>query len=177
MVRIPPSDLSKSIEDVIDERAWESFEGKFGPDKKFIIAIRNVKPKGDGRIVHGDGAVYQTVEFDQLVCTFKEGEIIDGIVVQIAKYGAFISIGPLDGLLHVSQIGDDVFDVDVVNKRIVGKEKGRTLTVGDKVRVRVISISINEKVPKDSKIGLTTKQPGLGKPEWIAEDSKKKDSA
>ena len=78
VVRIPPKDLDEDIDDVIDRLTWESFEGKFGPDKTVTIAINNVKTEGPGRIVHGDGAVYQTVKFDQLVFKPKENEIVEG---------------------------------------------------------------------------------------------------
>ena len=40
-------------------------------------------------------------------------------------------------------------------------------------RARIVTISINEISPRESKIGLTMRQPGLGKHEWIAEDQNK----
>ena len=178
VVPIPPARLSEDIDKVIDELTWKQCEGQFGPDKSITILIKNVRPKGPGRIVHGDGSVYQTVEFDQVVFKFKENEIIQGQVVQITKYGAFIKFGPLDGLLHISQVMDDRVDVDEENRRLVGKESGRTLNIGDIVRARIISMDINEKNPQDSKIGLVTRgQVGLGKLEWIEEDEKKRSVA
>ena len=72
---------------------------------------------------------------------------------------------------------DDRVDIDEVNQRLVGKETGRTLSVGDKVRARVVSIDLNDKNPQDSKIGLTMRQPGLGKFQWIEEDNTKKKEA
>ena len=65
------------------------------------------------------------------------------------------------------------FDTDVGNQRLVGKESKRELRVGDKVRARVVTISLNEISPRESKIGLTMRQPGLGKHEWIVEDQNK----
>src|SRR3972149_6368609 len=62
---------------------------------------------GKGRIVHGDGAVYQSVKYDAVVFTPQLQEIVDGTVVEILKFGAFIRFGPLDGLLHISQVMDD----------------------------------------------------------------------
>ena len=94
-------------------------------------------------------------------------------MVEVLNFGAFIRFGPLDGLLHVSQIMDDHVDIDEGNQRLIGKESGRTLAVGDKVRARVVSIDLNEKTPQDSKIGLTMRQPGLGKLEWIEQDANK----
>ena len=73
-------------------------------------------------------------------------------------------------MLHVSQVQDDHINTDVGNQRLVGKETKRELRVGDKVRARIVTISLNEISPRESKIGLTMRQPGLGKHEWIIED-------
>ena len=174
IVRIPPSELNEDIEKVIDALTWESFEGKMGGDKDVTVLIKNVRPIGPGRIVHGDGAVYQTVRYEQVVFKLKDNEIIKGVVVEILKFGAFVRFGPLDGLLHISQVMDDRVDIDETNQRLIGKESGRSLSVGDIVKARVISIDLNEKNPQDSKIGLTMRQPGLGKLQWIEEDQKSK---
>ena len=174
IVRIPPVELKEDIDKVIDNLTWETYEGRLGEDKTFTVLIRNVRTVGPGRIVHGDGAVYQTVKFDQIVFKPRENEIIEGVVVEILKLGAFVRFGPLDGLLHISQVMDDRVDIDETNQRLVGKETGRYLAVGDVVKARVVSIDLNEKNPQDSKIGLTMRQPGLGKIEWLEEDHKKK---
>ena len=174
IVRIPPVELKEDIDKVIDNLTWETYEGRLGEDKTFTVLIRNVRTVGPGRIVHGDGAVYQTVKFDQVVFKPRENEIIEGVVVEILKFGAFVRFGPLDGLLHISQVMDDRVDIDETNQRLVGKETGRFLAVGDVVKARVVSIDLNEKNPQDSKIGLTMRQPGLGKIQWLEEDHKKK---
>ena len=174
IVRIPPVELKEDIDKVIDNLTWATYEGRLGEDKTFTVLIRNVRTVGPGRIVHGDGAVYQTVKFDQIVFKPRENEIIEGVVVEILKFGAFVRFGPLDGLLHISQVMDDRVDIDETNQRLVGKETGRYLAVGDVVKARVVSIDLNEKNPQDSKIGLTMRQPGLGKIEWLEEDHKKK---
>lgn len=177
VVRIPPAELKEDISNVIDTLTWDAYEGKFGADKTIAVLIRNVETVGPGRIVHGDGAVYQTVKFDQLVFKPKENEIIEGVVVEVVKFGAFVRFGPLDGLLHISQVMDDRVDIDSDNQRLIGKDTGRVLGIGDVVRARVVSLDLNEKNPQDSKIGLTMRQPGLGKLEWIEEEHKKKGEA
>lgn len=176
-VRIPPKNLGEDISEAIDNLTWDTYEGKFNEDKSLTVLIKDVEPVGPGRIVHGDGAVYQTVKFNQLVFKIKDNEVVEGVVVEILKFGAFIRFGPLDGLLHISQVMDDRVDIDESNQRLVGKESGRSLSVGDKVRARIVSIDLNEKNPQDSKIGLTMRQPGLGKIQWIKEDNTKKEEA
>jgi DNA-directed RNA polymerase subunit E' len=172
IVRIPPSKLDEEIKKVIDALTWESFEGRIGNEKDVTVLIRNVRPVGPGRIVHGDGAVYQTVKYDQIVYKLKDNEIIEGVVVEILKFGAFVRFGPLDGLLHISQVMDDRVDIDETNQRLIGKDTGRNLSVGDIVKARIVSIDLNEKNPQDSKIGLTMRQPGLGKLQWLEDERK-----
>ena len=173
MVRIPPDRLDEDIGKVTMELAHQAFEGRMGPDQKLVVLITNLELIGDSRVVHGDGAVYQPVPMDMLLFDVKIQEIIEGVVDQITEYGAFIRFGPLDGLLHVSQVQDDHINTDVGNQRLIGKETKRELRVGDKVRARVVTISLNEISPRESKIGLTMRQPGLGKHEWIIEDQNK----
>jgi DNA-directed RNA polymerase subunit E' len=174
VVRIPPADLKEDIEAVIGDLTKGMYEGKFAEDKTMTVLINNVETVGPGRIVHGDGAVYQTVKYDQLAFKPRDNEIIEGVVCEVVKFGAFVRFGPLDGLLHISQVMDDRVDIDADNQRLIGKDSGRFLVIGDKVRARIVSLDINEKNPEDSKIGLTMRQPGLGKLEWIDEDQKKK---
>lgn len=177
VIRIPPAELGDDPEKVVNEQTWETYEGRLTEgDKAFTVLIKNVRAEGYGRIVHGDGAVYQTVKFDQVIFKPRDNEVVEGVVVEILKFGAFVRFGPLDGLLHVSQIMNDRVDIDEVNQRLVGKETGRYLAVGDIVRARIVSVDLNEKNPQDSKIGLTMRQPGLGKLEWLKEDRDKQAS-
>ena len=173
-VRIPPDRLAENLDQTVEELAKESFEGKVEGSDSLTVLVRNIKREGPGRIVHGDGAVYQKVDFESLIFKPMLQEVIEGNVVEILKFGAFVRFGPLDGLLHISQIMDDRIDVDDTNQRLFGKDTKRDLKVGDRVRARIVALSINERNPRESKIGLTMRQPGLGKVEWIEEERKKK---
>ena len=177
VVRIPPDMLGENLGEVIDQLAWEAYEGKIEENDMLTVLIRNVEPIGLGRIVHGDGAVYQKVRFQALVFRPLIQEIVEGTVCEVLKFGAFVRFGPLDGLLHISQVMDDRIDVDSDNQRLIGKDTKRDLKVGDKVRARIVALSLNERNPRDSKIGLTMRQPGLGKLEWLEEDREKKGEA
>ncbi len=173
VVRISPERLGEDLTDVINMLSWESFEGKIEGSDSLTVLVTNVEQMGLGRIVHGDGAIYQKVKYDALVFRPMLQEVIEGTVVEILKFGAFVRFGPLDGLLHISQIMDDRIDVDPDNGRLQGKDTKRDLKVGDKVRARIVALSLNERSPRESKIGLTMRQPGLGKLEWIDEERKK----
>ena len=173
VVRIPPDRLGEDIDELARELTRSTYEGKVASDKSFTLLATNVERLDEGRIVHGDGAVYQKVAFDAVVLRPMLQEVVDGEICEVMKFGAFIRFGPLDGLLHISQVMDDRVDVDVDNQRLVGKDTKRDLRRGDHVRARIVAASINERSPRESKIGLTMRQPGLGKFEWIEEDRRK----
>jgi len=173
VVRIPPERLGPRLENVMTELAQQQFEGKLVDGQNLMVMIREVKPVGEGHIIHGDGGVYQEVEYQALLFRPEIQEVVEGNVVEIRKFGAFVRFGPLDGLLHVSQIMDDRVNIDEHNQRLVGVETKKDLKVGYKVRARVVSLSLSEISPRDSRIGLTMRQPGLGRLEWIVEAHRK----
>ena len=63
-------------------------------------------------MIHGDGGMYQKVEFDAHFMPMLQ-EVIDGVVCEVVEFGAFCHIGPLDALIHMSQIMNDYVEVDV----------------------------------------------------------------
>lgn len=122
-----------------------------------------------GKIIPGDGATYHKVSFSLLTFYPKIQEIVEGEVVEIADFGAFVRIGPIDALLHVSQLMDDFISYDEKQSVLQGKETKRKLMSGDQVRVRITAVSLG-RAGTSGKIGVTARQPFLGKLEWIDTD-------
>lgn len=172
-VRVPPNRLGEDIVEVIKDLLWDQFEGRLDRDYGMLIGIEEINDIGEGRIIEGDGAVYFDVEFTAIVFKPLLHEVVEGQVVEVVDFGAFVSIGPFDALLHMSQITDDYMVYDEKNKRLVGKETGKSLAEGDLVRARIVALSLKERDPERSKIGLTMRQPWLGNLKWIEEDIKK----
>jgi DNA-directed RNA polymerase subunit E' len=127
----------------------------------------------DGILYPGDPATHHDVEFDALTYMPNVEEIVNGEVTEIAEFGAFVRIGPIDGLVHVSQITNDFLSFDRKAQAFVSRKSGRMLKKGDAVYAKISTISMKNSV-KDSKIALTMKPEGLGKFEWINEDEKVK---
>jgi DNA-directed RNA polymerase subunit E' len=155
----------------------KTFEGTMRKNHGIIVVADNITPVGNGIVIHGDGAMYQKVAFDALTFKPELQEVIDAVVCEIVEFGAFCHIGPLDALVHMSQIMNDYVEVDAENEIITGKEKKFVLKTGDSIRARVVAVSLNELSSRESKIGLTMRQPALGSYEWIyapIEEEKKK---
>lgn len=169
-VRVPPERMGDDLNTVILDELQEQFEGSVDKEMGIFIAVTGVDRIGEGEIVYSDGGVYYDVDFDAVVLRLDSQEIVEGIVVETTSFGAFISLGPIDAMLHMSQISDEYIDYDEKNSRIICKDSGRSLGVGDTVRARVVALSLNERDPRETKIGLTMRQIGLGSLSWIEEE-------
>lgn len=170
MVRVPPQRLGEKLEKVILDVLQEQLEGSIDKEIGIFICVTKVGEVGEGEIVPGDGGVYYNVKFEAVVLRLALQEVIEGIVVETTSFGAFVSLGPIDAMLHVSQISDEYINYDEKNARLICQESKRFIGVGDVVRVRVVTLSLNEREPRDSKIGLTMRQAGLGTALWLEEE-------
>jgi DNA-directed RNA polymerase subunit E' len=176
-IRIPPEMFGEDLEKVVEKTVQKTFEGTMRKNHGVIVVADNIKPVGEGVVIHGDGAMYQKVTFDALMFKPELQEVLDGIVCEIVEFGAFCHIGPLDALIHMSQIMNDYVEVDSENELIVGKENKKTLKTGDAVRARIVTVSLNELSARESKIGLTMRQSALGAHEWLKEPEEEKKEA
>ena len=169
IVRIPPEMFERPLKEAALISLREKYEGTIDKELGLILAVFDVNVSEEGTIIHGDGATYHDAEFSML--TFKPliKEVVEGEVVEITDFGAFVNLGPLDALTHKSQILDDVLMYDSRRGALIGKETKKILEKGDLVRIRIIAVSasLSNKVMK---IGATMRQPFLGKLEWIRED-------
>lgn len=172
-VRVPPSRFSENVEEVVTDLLWQQFEGKLDREYGMIIGIEEIEEVGEGRIIEGDGAVYFEVDFTAIAFKPVMQEVVEGEVVEVVEFGTFVSIGPMDALLHMSQIVDDYMVYDEKNKKLIGKESKKTIVEGDLVRARIVALSLKEREPEKSKIGLTMRQPWLGTLKWLQDEIKK----
>lgn len=85
--------------------------------------------------------------------TLEEGAIVEGEVLRITNFGAFVDIGDVDGLVHISQITHD--HIDKVED---------ALSIGDKVKVKILSVD-----PENERVSLSIKAALPGPFETIEE--------
>ena len=172
VVRIPPSLFGKTLKKAAMNILKEKYESMINADLGYIIMILDTKVQEMGKMIPGDGGTFHKVEFDALTFYPKLQEIVQGEIVDITDFGAFVRIGPTDALLHLSQVMDDYLKSDVKSGMILANQSGKTLKVGSTIRARITAVSLG-KAATMGKIGITCRQPYLGADEWIAEEIKK----
>ena len=176
-VEVPPEHLAEVSNELVKQLLQDKLEGRMDEDVGSVVSVIDVHDIGEGAVLPNKPGVYYEAEFDALTFDPQMQEVVDGEVVEVVNFGAFVGIGPVDGLLHVSQISDEYLAYDEEGQMLASSESNRTLGVGDSVRTRIVTKSIDERNPRDSKIGLTAKQVGLGKHGWLQEEREKREAA
>ncbi|AXQ23555.1 ribonuclease R [Acinetobacter wuhouensis] len=75
------------------------------------------------------------------------GEEFVGVISATAEFGLFVTLKDLyvDGMVHVSQLGDDYFVFDQVSQSLVGQNRGQVFGLGDEVKIKVAGVNIEER--------------------------------
>ncbi len=165
-IRVPPNLFNLTKEEAVLKMIKTEYDAFISKNIGIVIDVSSVDNILEGIIIPGDGASYYETEFELLTFKPELQEVVPGRIKDIADFGAFISLGPIEGMIHVSQTMDD-FVSFAKDKVLTGKESNRALKVGDHCRARIIAVSFKD--PTNPKLGLTMRQEGLGKLEWIEE--------
>jgi DNA-directed RNA polymerase subunit E' len=169
--KMAPEYFDRPIEEVAKNSLKKRYEGSIEKKLGVVVSVFNIRDISDGTILPGDPATHHNVEFDMLTYMPYVEEIVAGEVTELAEFGAFVRIGPIEGLVHVSQITNDFLTFDKKVPAFVSKRSGKSLKKGDMVYAKISTVSMKNTV-KDSKIALTMKPEGLGKLEWVTESNK-----
>lgn len=138
--------LPGSLVDVRPVRDPSYLEGK-----ELEFKVIKLDRKRDN-IVVSRRAVVETemsAERDALLASLEEGQIVKGVVKNITDYGAFVDLGGVDGLLHIT---------DLAWKRV--KHPSEVVNVGDEIEARVLRYDRDR-----NRVSLGLKQ--LGDDPWV----------
>ncbi len=170
-IRLPPDQFGKELDIALIGEIKNKYDGYISKELGLVIDIEKIDTITEGIIIPGDGATYYETTFDLITFIPEQQEVVYGIIKDIADFGAFINLGPMDGMIHISQAMND-FVSFAKDKTLAGKETKRTLHINDKCRARIIAISYKD--ISNPKLGLTMRQEGLGKEDWVVADLEKK---
>jgi DNA-directed RNA polymerase subunit E' len=173
-VRVDPKLFGLPTLEAVEKQLRETYSNYYDKELGVSVAVIEVLNVGEGVIIPGDGAAYYNSAFKLLVWKPELHELVFGEILEITNFGAFINLGAMKGMIHISQTMEDFVSFSKSNT-LSGKSSKRSLKKGDLCLARVVAISHKGSEPK---IGLTMRQPGLGRIDWIKEDAikKKKDA-
>jgi len=163
-VRVPPAMFDLDKKTAVLKNIKLSYENFISKELGFIVNVIDVGEIKEGVIVPGDGAGYYETEFELLTFKPEMNELVFGRIRDITDFGAFLEIGGAEGMVHISQSMDDFVSFSK-DKVLQGKKTAQTIKVGDKCKARIIAVSYKDM--NNPKIGLSMRQEGLGKLEWL----------
>jgi len=126
-IRVPPKLFDLPTEHAVLEMLRQGFEGFIDKDLGIMVGVLSVDDTKEGSIIPGDGASYYESTFNLLMFKPELQEVLPGRIRDIADFGAFISIGPIDGMIHISQTMDDFVSFHELYKEgfSIGEERTR----------------------------------------------------
>ena len=169
-IRVEPKLFGLATAEAVDKQLRELYSNYYDKEMGKSVVVIEVIHVGEGVIIPGDGATYYNSKFKLLVWKPELQELVFGEIAEITKFGAFIDMGVMRGMINISKKMDDFVSFSKANV-LSGKASKRNLKQGDLCIARIVAISHKG---EDPKIGLTMRQPGLGKIEWVKEDAVKK---
>ncbi len=77
----------------------------------------------------------------------KVGEEFDGVISGVTSFGLFVELSGIyvEGLAHVTSLGDDYYHFDPVRRRLQGERSGRIFGLADPIRVKVVRVSLDDR--------------------------------
>jgi DNA-directed RNA polymerase subunit E' len=168
-VRVEPKLFGLKTAEAVKEQLHKSYENFQDKELGTVVDVLEVMNVADGIIIPGDGAAYYKSQFKLIVFRPELQELVYGKIQEITNFGAFIDMGVVRGMIHISQTMDDFVSFSKSGS-LTGKDGKKSLNVGDNCLARIVAISYKGEEPK---IGLTMRQPGLGKIEWVLADKER----
>lgn len=168
-VRVEPNKFGMNTDDAVRAQLEESYSGFQDKDIGTVVSVLEVLEVNEGIIIPGDGAAYYESTFKLIVFKPELQELVYGTIEEITNFGAFIGLGAIRGMIHISQTMDDFVSFSDSGV-LTGKDGNKNLVQGDKCIARIVAISYKGEEPK---IGLTMRQPGLGKLDWVRAEKEK----
>lgn len=165
-LRVPPNRFDEDLKSILLELARESLEERIFPELGFIVAVLEAEEIGKGRLIPQESGAFYPCVFKVLCYKPERNEIVQGRVVEVVDFGVFIQVSTVECLCHKSQMGDDYFVYKDSENALVGRETGRRVGRDDIIRGRIAVVGLQKNAVR---VGITTRQAGLGKLEWIEE--------
>jgi len=170
-IRVEPKLFGLVTREAVEKQLQETYSEYHDKEIGEVIGVIEVMEVGEGIIIPGDGAAYYNSGFKLLTWKPEMQELVYGTITEITNFGAFMNLGIMQGMIHISQTMEDYVSFSKTNT-LIGKSNKRSLKKGDTCLARVVAISYKGDEPK---IGLTMRQPGLGKLDWIKEEKRKQE--
>ena len=168
-VRVEPRFFGLTTAEAVKKQLAETYENYQDKEIGTVVSVLEVLEVNEGIIIPGDGAAYYKSLFKLVIFKPELQELVYGSIEEITNFGAFMNMGAMRGMIHISQTMEDFVTFSKAGS-LTGKDGKKSLNKGDNCIARIVAVSYKG---EEAKIGLTMRQPGLGKVEWVKNEKSK----
>lgn len=136
---MPPSSLYKDLKNLLKARLIEKVQGSVSEKYGYVICVINVEEPSCGKILDTSGDVLFNIKYKAVVMKPFVGEIVDGVIEKVEKYGIHVSVGPIRVFISNTQFPPDfVYRED--NNLYESKVNNDKLKLDTEVRFRIMGV-------------------------------------
>ena len=105
-VRVEPKLFGLPTIEAVEKQLEKTYMDYYSKELGNVVSVIEVLNVGEGVIIPGDGAAYYNSKFKLLVWKVELHELVFGEINEIANFGAFIDMGNMRGMIHISPTMD-----------------------------------------------------------------------
>jgi DNA-directed RNA polymerase II subunit RPB7 len=136
---MPPSCLYKELKHLLKARLIEKVQGSVSERYGYIVCVISVEDPSVGKILDTSGDVLFNIRYKAVVMKPFVGEVLDGVIEKVEKYGIHVGVGPIKVFISNSQFPSD-FEYNETNNTYISKTKNDKLSVDADIRFRIMGV-------------------------------------
>lgn len=138
------------IEQSMDDAAQDKWE-------EMLVEISDHTSKRERRAVDAERDTDDLKKAEYMLQ--HVGEEFEGIISSVANFGMFVELeNTIEGMVHNTNMTDDYYHFDERQMALIGERGGKVFRIGDKVKIKVLSVNIDERMIDFSIVGMEPRQ-------------------
>lgn len=136
---MPPSCLYRDLKNLLKAKLIEKVQGSVSEKYGYVICVISIEEPASGKILDTSGDVLFNMKYKAVVMKPFVGEVVDGVVEKVEKYGVHVGVGPIRVFISNSQFPPD-FEYNETNNQYISRSKNDKLNLDTEIRFRILGI-------------------------------------
>ncbi|KAA1042506.1 ribonuclease R [Macrococcus equipercicus] len=138
------------IEKSMDQKAMDKWE-------EALVEISDHTSKRERRAVDAERDTDDLKKAEYMVQHL--GEEFEGVISSVANFGMFVELeNTIEGMVHNTNMTDDYYNFDERHMALIGERTAKIFRIGDKVKVKVLNVNIDERMIDFGIVGMTPRE-------------------
>jgi DNA-directed RNA polymerase II subunit RPB7 len=137
---MPPSCLYKDLKNLLKAKLIEKVQGSITEKYGYVVVVIKVEEPQFGKILDTSGDVLFNIKYSAVVMKPFVGEVLDGVIERVEKYGIHVAVGPFKVFISNTQFPPGY---DYIDNSYMSRVHNDKLTLGSEVRFRIVGVQFD----------------------------------